>query len=110
MIGKGPESERIVAVGEVKEILEKRKKDKELTYEQQLAMEHVEKIGALDEKKAEKLKRALVEMGLSEKSAVKMVDILPKNIMTLKQILATEKKPFSDDEANKMLTLIKENS
>lgn len=108
MIGKDTESETIVSLNEVKRILDERKKGKELTYEQQLAYEHAKKFA--NEAKEEKLKKALLELGLNEKSATKIIDIMPKSAMTLKQILAHENKTFDDSEVTKILTIIKENS
>ncbi len=105
MIGKGIEGEELASLNEVKEILEDRKKEKELTYEQQLAYDHAKKFAA--DAKQEKLRKALVDQGLSDRAAVKAMDIMPKNAMTLKQILSHENKTFSDEEVNAILAVLK---
>lgn len=110
MIGKESESESTVSLGEVKRILEDKKKEKELTYEQQLAYDHAKKFAGLEKGKEEKLKSALVGLGASEKTAFRIIDILPKSALTLRQILAHENKTFTDDEISKMLAAVKEHA
>ncbi len=109
MIGKGIEAEEDVSLNEVKSIIEERKKGKELTYEQQLAYDHAKKF-TTGEKKDDKLKKALSELGLGAKTIVKIIDIMPKNALTLKQILVHENKTFDDAEVAKILASIKENA
>ncbi len=111
MIGKETEEETAVSLNEVKKILEDRKKGgKELTYEQQLAYEHAKKFAGLEKAKEEKLKKALGEQGLNDKIIIKVIDIMPKNAMTLRQILMHENKTFEDAEVTKILAVIKENA
>jgi DNA-directed RNA polymerase subunit F len=111
MIGKDTESETVVSLNEVKRILEDRKKgDKELTYEQQLAYDHAKKFTEVEKSKEEKIRKALVDLGLSDRTAIKILDILPKNAMTLKQLLVHENRTFDDAEVAKMLAVIKENA
>ncbi len=110
MIGKGVQGGEQASLNEVLEILEQRKKDKELTYEQQLAYEHVKKFATGTKANTEKLKKSLKEAGLSDKAVLKVLDIMPKNIMTLKQILAHENRTFEDAELVKILASVKENA
>lgn len=110
MIGKNVDSEELTSLSEVKEVLEQRKKDGELTYEQQLAYEHAKKFASGERSKEEKFKKALVEAGASPKSAIKIMDIMPKNAMTIRQILMHENRAFTDEEVNKMLATVKENA
>ncbi len=111
MIGKETQEETAVSLNEVKRILEEKKKgSKELTYEQQLAYDHAKKFANLDKPKEEKLRKALSEFGLSETAAVKIINILPKNVITLKQILMHENKTFDEAEITKVLAAVKENA
>ncbi len=107
MIGKESKEERLVHLAEVKEILEKREKEREMTYEQQLAYEHAKKHASMSKEKADKLRSALVALGITERTAVKIVDVAPKNILTLKQILTSEQKAIAEDELQKILALVK---
>lgn len=98
---------KIVSIDEVIEILESNK-ESDPTYEQQLALQHAKKFSTT-KAKGEKLKKELEGMGLlSEKSVVKVLEVMPKNQMTLRQILAQERKTFSDEEVNKILELTKD--
>jgi DNA-directed RNA polymerase subunit F len=99
---------KIASTIDVLEILEKEKA--EHTYEQQLAYDHAKKF-AISEAKAKKIKKALDELGiLNSESETTIIDIMPKNLMTLRQILAHERKSFSDEEVNKILSIVKEKS
>jgi DNA-directed RNA polymerase subunit F len=97
---------KIASVDDVISILEHDKS--ELTYEQQLAFQHAQKFAVTDAR-AKKIRKALEEFGnLSERSIIKIIEIMPKNNMTLRQILASERKSFPDEEVNKILALTKE--
>lgn len=97
---------KMVSIDGVIHILEGNKT--ELTYEQQLALQHAKKFAA-SKSKIEKMKKELDATGiLSEKSVVKILDIHPKNNMTLKQILSQEGRSFSDEEVSKILAITKE--
>lgn len=97
---------RAVLIDEVIGVLED-KKASDLTYEQQLALQHAKKFSAA-KVKAEKLRKELSAMGISDRSAIKMLEIMPKSAMTIRQILAPERKNYSDEEVNKMLSILKE--
>ncbi len=107
MIGKKTESEEMVSLQDAKEVLEARKKEGELRYEQQLAYDHAAKFAKAEKGAPEKLKKALKEFELSEKALVKVVEIGPKNMMTLKQMLMHENRTFSDEEFSKIMAAIK---
>ena len=110
MIGKKTENEDATPLNEVRRVLEERKKDGELTYEQQLAYEHAKKFAGLEKAKEEKFKKELVDAGMSPRTAVKVMDIMPKGAMTLRQILAHENRTYTDDEIAKILAVIKEHA
>jgi DNA-directed RNA polymerase subunit F len=107
MIGKESVPGPILSLGKVKEVLERRKKKGELTYEQQLAEEHANKFGTASISASDKIVKELLELGMSEAAAVKMVDIMPKNAMTARQVLMHENKAFSNEEVAKVLSIVK---
>lgn len=109
MIGKNVEEKRLAPAAEVYEILESRKKDSDLGYEQKLTFEYLEnvkKVIKLSREHAEKMRKELDEIGLSDKIAVKIVDILPLDIMQLKQVLVQEKKAVEEDVAKKAFEIV----
>ena len=97
---------KVVSIEEVVEILEGQK-DSELTYEQQLALQHSKKF-LPTKAKSDKARKELEATGLlSEKGVIKVLEIMPKNQMTLRQILMQERKNFSDEEVNILLAITK---
>ena len=99
----------MVPSAEVYEILEGRKKESDLGYEQKLAFEYLEnvkKVIKLDKEKAEKMRRELEDLGLSEKSAVKITDVMPLGMDQLKLILVLEKKAVEEDTAKKAFEVV----
>ena len=98
---------KIVSVDDVIGILEDNK-GADLSYEQQLALQHAKKF-AIARSKNDKLKKELEAMDLlSDRSVIKILEVMPKNQMTLRQILAGERKTFTDEEVNKILAMTKE--
>jgi DNA-directed RNA polymerase subunit F len=96
---------KVASIEDVINVLGEDKADP--TYEQQLAMQHAKKF-AITKAKSEKLKKELEGTGLlNERSVIKIIEIMPKNQMTLRQILAQEKKTFSDEDVNKILAMAK---
>lgn len=99
---------KAVSIDDVISILEDGEGSAELTYEQQLALQHAKK-NSVPKAKSEKIKKTLEEMKiLNERSIIKILEVMPKNQMTLKQILAPEKRTFSDEELVKVLALTKD--
>lgn len=106
MIGKDSKHNGYASMNEVLEILEARKKERELTYEQQIALEHVTKF--VGSKSVEqKTRKALEELGtLSQQTIIAILNIMPKGETLLKQILAGERKAFTDEEVKKALSIV----
>ncbi|MDE1834436.1 MAG: DNA-directed RNA polymerase subunit F [Candidatus Micrarchaeota archaeon] len=109
MIGKKRDEGRLASVSEVMEILEERKKDGELGYEQQLAFDYMEKFSKLGKGDSGKMQKQLEELGLSEPLALKTIEIMPIDAMQMKLILAMDKTraPTEDDAINKMMEVVK---
>lgn len=106
MIGKGTSEKRLVSIPEALEILEDRKKEGELGYEQELAYEYAKKLSKIDVKNSVKMRKDLEELGFTEKAAIKIVDIMPLDIMQLKQTLIIERKTFADDLLEKAMEIV----
>ncbi len=102
MIGRNVLESKPVSVRDAFEIIEKRGKDNELIYEQQLAKEHAEGF-AMDKAKYDKLSKALEGLGLLDSvTIIKLLDINPPHASTVRQIISREKKAFSDEEVAKI--------
>ncbi len=107
MIGSESKQTGLASIYDVASILEERKKASALTYEQQLALEHATKLVKGNEQ-SKKTKNELGKLGtLSERSIVKLLEIMPKNTTLLKQVIAQEGKVFSEEELSKILLITK---
>ncbi|MGC8629286.1 MAG: RNA polymerase Rpb4 family protein [Candidatus Micrarchaeia archaeon] len=95
-----------VTMAEAYEILEERKKKGEFGYEQNLAYEYVSKFKKLSAKEAKEMKTELIDAGLNEATATKIVDIMPVNVDQLKQVLIMEKRPIEDAQINEIMQII----
>jgi DNA-directed RNA polymerase subunit F len=107
MIGKSQSDKKPVSSAEALEVLESRKEEGELGYEQKLAYEHIKKFSAISAEEARKMAKELMEYGVGEATAIKIVDIMPIDAIQLKHILAREKKTFEEDEVAKMMEVVK---
>lgn len=97
-----------VSVAEAKELINKRMKDGELNYEQTLASEHSEKFANGTSKSV--MKKATEVVKKNEKipleTAIKIVDIAPKTLSTLKSLMLKDKVELTDDELSEILKLV----
>lgn len=98
-------SARAVSIEEAKEILDARKKDGELGYEQSQALEHCEKTTQRTVKEATKIAEKIrkINESLSEGTAVKIADISPASTSTVRAIVSKDKIEMSDEEATKII-------
>ena len=106
MIGKEQKSKRLASLPEALEMLENRKNAGELGYEQQLAYDYAKKFSKLDSKKANEMKKELEALELGDKTIASILDVMPIDIMQLKQILANEKKGTGEGVAEKALGIV----
>lgn len=101
------EDKKVVTLAEVKEILDERQKDGELTPEQKLSLEHSQKFSRVDSKKAKKLVKELVELGfVSEINAVKIADIMPTNADDVRLIFSKERASVEKKDIEKILSVV----
>jgi len=107
MIGKNQSEAEPNSNVDVLSILEARKKEGELGYEQQLAYEHVKKFAILSKAQAEKFEKELIEIGMSRRLAKKIIDVMPVNDLQLKQVLIMDKRSFDDSTIAKVMEIIK---
>jgi len=81
-------SEKNVSLSEALSLLEKRKKDGELGYEQQNTLDYLQEFAVLSEKDSNALARELCELGLTEEQAISIVNIMPKKEDEVRAVLA----------------------
>ena len=102
------ETEKIITLSEVKNILKKVEKDrKELIYEQRIALEHAQKFVQLSVKQTKDLIKDLQKLeNLAESHVYKIADILPTTEDDVKAIFAKERFTPSEDDIKNILKII----
>ncbi len=98
-------SEKPLSLPEVKEILDSLRSDEELTYIESRVLQFADSLKLLDPESARKLKEELVNLGVDEKIAIKIVEILPRNKDDLRAIFYTYN--LDDELAQKILETVK---
>ncbi|HIH61144.1 MAG TPA: DNA-directed RNA polymerase subunit F [Methanobacteriales archaeon] len=107
MIGKKIIKTEPVPMAEVKVILEKFAEKHELTYEQNLALEHVSKFSKIDYEKAQKLTEELMELpNIKKKHAVLLTDLMPEDLADVRLIFAKERIPIKNEDFENILKII----
>ncbi|MDD5023039.1 MAG: hypothetical protein PHU63_02620 [Candidatus ainarchaeum sp.] len=92
-------SSKSISIPEVQDILSKREKDGEIEYEQQNAVEYCTLFSKSSKSDSEKtIKELIGNYSLDRETAIKIVDIAPKNIDLLKTILLKDKIELKEEE------------
>ncbi|MFH1229641.1 MAG: RNA polymerase Rpb4 family protein [Candidatus Aenigmatarchaeota archaeon] len=100
-----------ISMTEAKEILSSRESRKELSYEQKLALEHLNKFTKLKQEDAKKLEDELSGvLRMSQETLVQILNFLPKNPDEVRMIFSREKFSLKEDEINKILEITKKYS
>lgn len=112
MIVKQIISEEILTLGEVRDMLEEVKKEretesKELGYELRKAISHAEIFSRLDAKKSRELMDELLKLEkMKPEIAVRIADILPMSNDEIRSIYAKERYTLSEPELKQILELV----
>ncbi len=104
-------SEAPLTMAELKEKLEEvKKRDEELNEKAQKTHDYLSKFVHIKSKEALKLKGSLTDLNiprLKEKNIVKIIDIMPKDIESLKLIVSTENLTIKQEDLQKILETLK---
>ncbi len=112
MLVKQITSEEILTLGEVRELLDEVKKErenesKELGYELRKAISHSEMFFKLDAKKSRELMNELMRLEkMKPEIAVRIADILPMSNDEIRSIYAKERYTLSENELKQILDLV----
>lgn len=95
-----------VSISEVLQIIKKRAEEGELGYEQQSTLEYSENFAKLNSKEEKKIiDEIMSNEKINEETAIKIVDLSPKNIDLVKSILLKENITLDDAELSKIVKL-----
>lgn len=112
MIVKQIISEEILTLGEVRDLLdevknERESENKELGYELRKAISHAEIFSRLDAKKSRELMNELLKLEkMKPEIAVRIADILPLSNDEVRSIYAKERYTLSEPELKQILELV----
>lgn len=99
---------KYLSLAEVKKILEKEQKARELTYEQKLALEHAQKFSTLSLRDIESFVTQLRKIEkITEHLAYKIVDLLPADPEAVRAIFAKERFTLTQEELGLIIDLVK---
>ena len=105
MIGKKVIETDPITIAEVKVLLEERSQFQELTYEQNLALDHVIKFSKIDKETALKLVDELKEI-IKKNQAIKLADTMPKDMSDMRLMFAKERGSHKKEELEQLLEII----
>ena len=105
MIGKKTLESEPIPAAKVKEILEEFSEKYELTYEQNLTLAHATSLNKLSLEDAEKLIEEL-EAYMNHKQAIRVADMVPRDMADLRLLFAKERNAPSNDEMKEILEII----
>lgn len=101
------ESVKIISLSEVKKILSKEEKDRELSYEKKLALQHAQDFSKLTTTKANQLVKELQKIErVSDEHAFKIADVLPEGPDDVRAIFAKERFNLEPDEIEGILEIV----
>jgi DNA-directed RNA polymerase subunit F len=93
-----------VTLTDIKKILTEKSKNKELNYEQKMALEHAKIFANLSPANTKKLKEKLLELNISDEIATKITDLVPNEI-ELNLILEKEK-DFDENKKKEIIEIV----
>ncbi|MBS3171007.1 hypothetical protein J4449_00170 [Candidatus Woesearchaeota archaeon] len=100
-----------ISLPEVKEAIESiNKKDKSLSPRETKVLDYISKVSNLKIKEFNELKKKLEESGverLKEKHIVKLIDIMPKDIDSLKAVFSGDNVILKQEDLKKILECLK---
>jgi len=105
MIGKKVLKTDPIPFCQAKDLLEERAKVQELSYEQNLAMDHVTKFSKISVESVQKMIAELEEI-IKTNQAVKMADIMPEDMADMRLMFSKERGAHKKEDLDKILDII----
>jgi len=102
-------NEKPLNMAELKEIIAKLEKSKELSYRGEKTREYLANFVTLSKKEASELSKKIEELNiprLKDRHITKIVDILPKDIDSLRAVLSGETLTIKEEDLKRILDVI----
>ena len=106
MIGKKVLETEPISVAEVKKVLEEFSEENELSYEQNLTLDHVRKFSKITFEASEKLIEELLELLGQKKYAIKVAYMMPEDLADLRLLFAKERIPYEKEKMENVLEIV----
>ena len=101
----------MITWAEAKKQLEAKEKERELSYEQKNALDHLRKFSKLSEKKAKDMLEELSKIDrLNERQRINIVNMLPQDMDDIRVLFANEVTNLSEEKKKKILDIVKKYS
>lgn len=107
MIGKKTLDNEPIPAAKVKQILNEFSESYELSYEQNLTLDHVTKFNKISLENAEELIERLEDI-IKKKHAVRITDIIPKDLSDLRLMFTKENVPIKKEDLENILEIVDE--
>ncbi|HMK53498.1 MAG TPA: RNA polymerase Rpb4 family protein [Methanobacteriaceae archaeon] len=105
MIGKKVLEIDPIPFCKAKELLEERSQFQELSYEQNLSLDHVTKFSKISVENAQKMIAELEEI-IKTNQAIKMADIMPEDLADMRLLFAKERGTHKKEDLEKILEIV----
>ncbi len=100
--------EEPISIPEARVIMDKRKEEGDLSYEQNVTYEYLKKMSKLSPSKAEALRKELQEVAiLKPRHIAKIIDIMPDTEDEVKLLFEKERTNLKKDEITKIVEIVK---
>ena len=106
MIGKKVIDNKPIPAVKVREVLEDFRESYELTYEQNITTDHIVKFPHYSLEDTESILEELEATGLKPKIAVRIVDLVPKDLADLRLIFAKENVVVNKEDMEQILDVL----
>lgn len=106
MIGKNVIESKPIQSIEVKEILEEFAEDNELSYEQNITLNHLSRFNHYSKEDGNAIIEELVAMDIKPKVAVRIVNLIPKDLSDLRLIFAKEASHLDKEQMEDILEIL----
>ena len=98
------EEAKVVSLSEVKKMLEKDEGERELSYEQRLALEHAKHFNVVSQKEDVKIMKKLMQIErINENLAAKITELIPRSETEVRAIFAKERFNLEPEEIKEIL-------
>jgi len=99
--------DRLLSLADVRNLLTKVKKDRELTYEQKATLEHAKRFARLPVKQTHRLVAKLERNGIAERVAYRIADLMPQHPDDVRAIYAKERTTLEPEQIDEIIKTVK---